>query len=126
MYSLRDEDTTFLFLQHLLPSVKLIKAEPSLCFSSDQISNQSLRYVLPVRFPWAWVIRLHKSTVMNTCTSLKVLPSGSGFSFGDVRPFEVNFPLIHNVGSFSFVSSLISSHVSDETCHELMSLETAP
>lgn len=30
-------------------------------------------------------------TVMHTCTSVRVLPSGHGFSFRDVRPFEVTF-----------------------------------
>lgn len=47
---------------------------------------------------------------MHICAGVKALLSGSGFSFGDVRPFEVIFPLIHYGGSFFFLSSLISAH----------------
>lgn len=51
-------------------------------------------------------------------------PSGSGFSFRDVRPFEVIFPLIHYVGSF-FFSLQFNFSVPGETGHELMSSEAA-
>lgn len=119
---------SFIFFHRLLLSFNFIQVEPSLCFGSDQISNPSIHYVFfPVRLPQAEVIVLHKSTMMYICTSLKVLPSGSGFSFGDVKPFEVIFPLIHYGGSFfSLLSSLISAHeVPDEACHGLMSSEAA-
>lgn len=101
IYLLRDAATIFLFFHHLLLSFKFIQVEPSLCFSSDQISNPSIQYVFfPACLPQAKVIVLHKSTMMHICTSLKALPSGSGFSFGDVKPLEVIFPLMHYGGSF--------------------------
>lgn len=98
MYSFKDENANFIFCQHLLLSVKLIQIEHALFFSPDQIVNRGIHYVCAVCLPQAEVIVLHKSKVMNICTGLKAFPSGSGFCFGDVRPFEVIFPLIHYVG----------------------------
>lgn len=96
--------------QYLLLSFKLIQLEPSLRFSLDQISNPSIHYMcFPVCAPQAEVIVLHKSTAMHTCTSVKAPPSGCGFIFGNMRPFEVIFPLIHYGGSFFFLSSWISA-----------------
>lgn len=100
----------------------------NLHYVSARIKSATAAYIIcffPVCLPQA-VIILHNSTVMHICAGLKALPSGSGFSFRDVSPFEVIFPLIHYGGSFFFLSSLISAHkVSGETCHGLMCSEAA-
>lgn len=95
--------------QHLLLSFKLIRAEPSLCFSPDQISDPGIHYMFfPAGAPPADLIALHKSTVMHIKHSgLKALPSGSGFGFRDVRPFEGNFSA-HTLWRVIFLPSQFS------------------
>lgn len=88
-----------MFFQHILFSPKLIHIEPSLCFRS---ATQVYIMFFSVCLPKAKVIILHKSTMMHTCTGLKAFPLGSGFSFGDVKPFELIFPLIYYGGSLFF------------------------
>lgn len=87
----------FMFFQHILFPPKLSHIEPSLCFRS-----QVYIMFFSVCLPKARVIILHKSTMMHTCTGLKAFPLGSGFSFGDVKPFELIFPLIYYGGSLFF------------------------
>lgn len=55
--------------------------------------------------------------MMYICTSLKALPSGSGYSSWDVEIFPCNF---------STVQFLLSAHkVPDDTLHGLLSSEAA-
>ena len=115
MYLLKDAWANFVVFQHLLPSFKLIRAEPSLCFSPDQISDPGIHYMFfPAGAPQTDLITLHKSTVMHIKHSPQVLDSVSGM--WDL--LRVIFPLIHYGGSFFFPPSFISAHmVPDETCH---------
>lgn len=102
MCSFKDANANFIFLQHLLLSVTLIQTEHALFFSPDQIVNRGVYYVFTVCLPQAAVIVLHKSKVMNICTGLKALPSGSGFSFRGCETFWSYFS-VHTLCTVIFL-----------------------
>lgn len=86
----------FMFFRHLLLSFKCI-----LC-----IIDPSIDYDFLPAHPWLKLLYYTKAQWC-ICTSLKILSPHSGFSFRDVKPFEVMFPLMHYGGSiFAFQVSV--------------------